>query len=99
MPVPISQAARVVISLTSAATAALALTVASAALQRPVADAQSGNGNCPNTAAAAHGWGEPNRADNFDGPDRSASGRSMTDPAMTGTVAARATRSRRPTAS
>lgn len=65
MPVPLSRAVRVVMSLTSVAAVTLALTVGSAALLRPVADAQSGNGNCPNTAAAAQGWGAPNRSDDF----------------------------------
>lgn len=65
MPVPLSRAVRVVMSLTSVAAVTLALTVGSAALLRPVADAQSGNGNCSNTAAAAQGWGAPNRSDDF----------------------------------
>jgi licheninase len=58
----------VVLSLTSVVAGAFALAVGSAALQRPVAGAQSGNGNCPNTAAAAHGWGAPNRTDDFTDP-------------------------------
>ncbi|WP_179467597.1 glycoside hydrolase family 16 protein [Mycolicibacterium vinylchloridicum] len=68
MPVPLARAARVAISLTSVAAGTVALTVGSAALLRPVAGAQSGNGNCANTAAATLGWGTPNRADDFTDP-------------------------------
>ena len=87
MSVPISRALRVVMSLTSVVAGTLVLAVGSAALLRPVADAQSGNGNCPNTAAAAHGWGAPNRTDDFtdsaslrqwslyDGPGHNGNGR------------------------
>lgn len=68
MPVAIPRAARVVISMTSVAASVLALTIGSVAVLRPIADAQTGNGNCPNTAAAAHGWGAPNRIDDFTDP-------------------------------
>ncbi|TGD86838.1 glycosyl hydrolase family protein [Mycolicibacterium sp. CH28] len=68
MLVPIPHVSRVATSLIGVVSIVFGLTAASAARLQPIADADSGNGNCPNTAAAALGWGEPNRQDNFDNP-------------------------------
>lgn len=70
MPLPMPRAAHVLTSLTSVVSVTLGLTVASATHIHPIAAAATGDGNCPHTAAAAHGWGEPSRTDEFTDPRR-----------------------------
>lgn len=68
MPVRMPRARRVAISLIGVASVTLGLNAGSAARLHPIADADTGNGRCPHTAAAAHAWGGPSRTDEFTDP-------------------------------
>jgi len=68
MSISLSRTVRAATSFVSVVVGVLALIVGSATHQRPTADADPGDGKCPNTAAAAHGWGPPNRIDDFTDP-------------------------------
>lgn len=63
-----TSAARVTLALVNVATLMSVATVLGTMNLHSTADAASGNGNCANTAAAVHGWGDPNREDDFTSP-------------------------------
>lgn len=60
-----TSAGRGVLALVNVISLLLAGTIVGAGDLRTTAAADPGNGNCPNTAAALNGWGDPNRVDDF----------------------------------
>ncbi len=63
-----TSAARSGLALANVASLLLAATIVGTLERQPTAGADPGNGNCPNTAAAAYGWGDPNRVADFTDP-------------------------------
>jgi licheninase len=62
------RAAYVALAATTVAAGVITADAVSTSRLQPRAMAEPDNGNCPNTAAAAFGWGTPNRIDDFSDP-------------------------------